>query len=232
MLLACPNKNHKRNSKNNVIFLDGIILKAVLLMNRNGSLYGLYVIIGPMFAGKTTELLRSINKYRLAGYRTLMIKPSIDIRYSDKDVVSHDGIKMEAVVVSPNANGLKSALNLVESADVIGIDEFHFFEYSKEIVELLLKLSGEKLVIIASLNLDFRGQPWEIVKEILPYADEIRTLQAVCTYVDPVTGKKCGMPATRTQRLVDGKPAPPESPRVLVGGKETYEARCRKHHFI
>ncbi|MEM2021258.1 MAG: thymidine kinase [Zestosphaera sp.] len=193
---------------------------------------GLYVITGPMFAGKTTELLRILNKYRIAGYRTLLVKPSIDKRYSLREVVSHDGIRMEALAIEPTLSDLLRVSEVLYSHDVIGFDEFQFFEYRRGLVDFILRLSDEKTVYVASLNLDFRGEPWEIVKELLPYADEIQTLYAVCTYVDPETGRKCGKPASRTQRLIDGKPAPYESPRILVGGKESYEARCRKHHFV
>lgn len=193
---------------------------------------GLYVITGPMFAGKTTELLRILNKYRIAGYKTLLVKPSIDRRYSDREVVSHDGIRMEALAVEPSLDGLARVAEVLYSHDVVGFDEFQFFEYSRGLVDFILKLSSERLVYVASLNLDFRGEPWEVVKELLPYADEVQTLYAVCTYVDPETGRKCGKPASRTQRLIDGRPAPYDSPRILVGGKESYEARCRKHHFI
>ncbi len=193
---------------------------------------GLYVITGPMFAGKTTELLRILNKYRIAGYRTLLVKPSIDERYSSREVVSHDGIRMEALVIEPTLSDLVRVSEVLHSHDVIGFDEFQFFEYNRGLVDFILELSDERTTYVASLNLDFRGEPWEIVKELLPYADEIQTLYAVCTYVDPETGRKCGKPASRTQRLIDGKPAPYESPRILVGGKESYEARCRKHHFI
>lgn len=192
---------------------------------------GLRVILGPMFSGKTTELLRVLRKYAIAGYRVVLVKPSIDVRYSSSRVVSHDGLEMDALVVEPSFAGLSKVLGLLLEHDVIGIDEYQFFEYSGDLIDSLLDLSSERLVIVAALNLDFRGKPWEVVKELLPYAEGIKVLRAVCTYVDRY-GKKCGRPATRTQRLLDGKPAPYDSPRVLLGGKESYEARCRKHHVV
>lgn len=192
---------------------------------------GLRIIMGPMFSGKTTELLRVLRKYAIAGYRVVLVKPSTDTRYSSSKVVSHDGLGMDALVVEPSISGLLRVRYVLLEQDVVGVDEFQFFEYSRELVDFLLDLSSGRLVIVAALNLDFRGEPWEVVKEIFPYADEVRVLKAVCTYTDR-HGRKCGRPATRTQRLVDGRPAPYDSPRVLVGGRESYEARCRKHHEV
>lgn len=201
-------------------------------MSRELRDFGLTVIVGPMFSGKTTELLRLLNRYRLAGYRAVLLKPSIDTRYSEREVVSHDGLKMESITVNPSYEGLISALETLRDADTIGIDEFQFFENDHRIIDLILELSLERKVFVAALNLDFRGEPWEIVKELLPRADEIISLQAVCTYIDPKTGKRCGAPATRTQRLIDGKPAPRDAPRILIGGRESYEPRCRRHHEV
>ncbi|MEM0021637.1 MAG: thymidine kinase [Fervidicoccaceae archaeon] len=201
-------------------------------MSRDSAEFGLTIIVGPMFSGKTTELLRMLTRYRMAGYSTILVKPSIDRRYSDREVVSHDGLKMEALVIEPNFNGLLSVAEELKSADVIGIDELQFFEYNSKIVDFLLRISLEKRIFAAALNLDFRGEPWEIVKELLPRADEIISLQAVCTYIDPRTGKRCGSPATRTQRLIDGKAAPRDAPRILIGGRESYEPRCRRHHEV
>lgn len=192
--------------------------------------FGLTIIIGPMFSGKTTELLRLLTRYKMAGYSVALLKPSIDKRYSEREVVSHDGLKMEALTIDPNYWGLLSAFERLKEAEVIGIDELQFFEPDQRAIDLILKVSLEKKVFAAALNLDFRGEPWEIVKELLPRADEIISLQAVCTYIDPKTGKKCGAPATRTQRLIDGKPAPKNAPRILIGGRESYEARCRRHY--
>lgn len=192
---------------------------------------GLRAIVGPMFSGKTTELLRVLRKYAIAGYRVILVKPSTDTRYSVQKVVSHDGLEMEALVVEPSYAGISRVADLLLEHDVIGIDEFQFFEHSRELSRFLLELSERRLVIVAALNLDFRGEPWEVVKEVLPYADDIRVLRAVCTYTDE-RGRKCGRPATRTQRLLDGRPAPYESPRVMVGGRESYEARCKRHHVV
>jgi thymidine kinase len=194
--------------------------------------FGLTMIVGPMFSGKTTELLRLLGRYKMAGYSVALLKPSIDKRYSNREVVSHDGLKMEAIVIEPNYSGLANVLKKLEDVDVIGIDELQFFEPELTTVDLILRISLQKKVYVAALNLDFKGEPWEIVKELLPRADEIISLQAVCTYVDPNTGKKCGAPATRTQRLIDGKPAPRDAPRIMVGGRESYESRCRRHHEV
>ncbi|MDW8011330.1 MAG: thymidine kinase [Sulfolobales archaeon] len=189
------------------------------------------MIVGPMFSGKTTELLRILRKYAIAGYAVVLVKPSTDARYSASKVVSHDGLEMDALVVEPSFTGLARVAELLFEHDVVGIDEFQFFEYSPDLVKFLLNLSSEKLVIVAALNLDFRGEPWEVVKELLPYAEDVKVLKAVCTYVDQQR-RKCGKQASRTQRLIDGRPAPYDSPRIMVGGKESYEARCRKHHVV
>jgi thymidine kinase len=211
------------------LFFDLLLVEK---MSREARDFGLTVIVGPMFSGKTTELLRLLTRYKMAGYTVALLKPSIDKRYSEREVVSHDGLKMEALAVEPNYSGLEEALRKLEDVEVIGIDELQFFEPDMKIVELILRVSLEKRVFVAALNLDFRGEPWEVVKELLPRADDVVSLQAVCTYVDPKTGKRCGAPATRTQRLIDGKPAPRDAPRILIGGRESYEPRCRRHHEI
>ncbi|MCX8185382.1 MAG: thymidine kinase [Sulfolobales archaeon] len=189
------------------------------------------MIVGPMFSGKTTELLRVLRKYAIAGYSVVLVKPSTDARYAVNKVVSHDGLEMDALVVEPRFTGLAKVSKLLYEHNVVGIDEFQFFEYTPDLIKFILDLSNERLVIIAALNLDFRGEPWEVVKEILPYAEDVKVLRAVCTYIDEQR-RKCGRPASRTQRLLDGRPAPYGSPRVMVGGRESYEARCRKHHIV
>ncbi|RLG75305.1 MAG: thymidine kinase [Thermoprotei archaeon] len=183
------------------------------------------VIVGPMFAGKTSELIRRIVRESYAKKKVGIFKPSIDVRYSIENVVSHNGLSYPAFVVPTNKNGIWKIYELAKEngLDVVGIDEAHFFP--TELVSVCEKLADEGVrVIVAGLNLDFRGEPFETVKELLARADDITYLTAVCTV--------CGSPATRTQRLIDGKPAPYDSPRIVVGGKELYEARCRKHHVV
>lgn len=189
-------------------------------------LMGLTVILGPMFAGKTTELIKEMKRLENAGYKTLLIKPKIDNRYSSTDVITHTGFGIECKVSDTNFESLSEIIN-ENDFDVLGIDEFQFFENNPRLIEFIKKLSIEKEVFLAALNLDFRGKPWEIVKEILPFATDIRVLSAICTYEE--NGKICGAPAFRTQRLIDGKPAKEEDPTIVVGGKELYAPRCLKH---
>ncbi|ACS33010.1 thymidine kinase [Thermococcus gammatolerans] len=185
----------------------------------------LEVITGPMFAGKTTELIKRIERQAFARRKVALFKPSIDTRYSKEEVVAHNGLRYEAFVVPTDENGVRRIMETTirEGFEVIGIDEVQFFPI--EIVDVLNRLADEGVYVIASgLNLDFKGDPFPVTRELLVRADNIVYLTAVCTV--------CGRPATRSQRLIDGKPAPRNSPVILVGGRESYEARCREHHIV
>ncbi|NJE60509.1 thymidine kinase [Thermococcus sp. 21S7] len=185
----------------------------------------LEVITGPMFAGKTTELIKRIERQMFAKRKAALFKPSIDNRYSEDEVVAHNGLRYEAFVIPTDENGVERIVEITskEGYEVIGVDEVQFFPMA--IVDALERLADEGVYVIASgLNLDFKGDPFPVTKELLVRADNIVYLTAVCTV--------CGKPATRTQRLIDGKPAPRDSPVILVGGSESYEARCREHHFV
>ena len=185
----------------------------------------LEVITGPMFAGKTTELIKRIERQAFARRKVALFKPSIDTRYSKEEVVAHNGLRYEAFVVPTDENGVRSIMETTirEGFEVIGIDEVQFFPI--EIVDVLNRLADRGIYVIASgLNLDFKGDPFPVTKELLVRADNIIYLTAVCTV--------CGKPATRSQRLIDGKPAPRNSPIIQVGGRESYEARCREHHIV
>ncbi|MCD6524581.1 MAG: thymidine kinase [Thermococcus sp.] len=185
----------------------------------------LEVITGPMFAGKTTELIKRIERQAFAKRRVALFKPSVDTRYSTEEVVAHNGLRYEAFVVPTNGEGVRQIeeITLREGFEVIGVDEVQFFPI--EIVDVLNRLADKGVYVIASgLNLDFKGDPFPVTKELLVRADNIIYLTAVCTV--------CGKPATRSQRLIDGKPAPKNSPVIQVGGRESYEARCREHHIV
>ncbi len=185
----------------------------------------LEVITGPMFAGKTTELIKRIERQAFARRKVALFKPSIDTRYSKEEVVAHNGLRYEAFVVPTDENGVRRIMETTirEGFEVIGIDEVQFFPI--EIVDVLNRLADEGVYVIASgLNLDFKGDPFPVTRELLVRADNIVYLTAVCTV--------CGRPATRSQRLIDGKPVPRNSPVILVGGRESYEARCREHHIV
>lgn len=192
----------------------------------------LEIILGPMFSGKSEELLKKLEWYQYRGEQTLLIKLSLDHRYSSTEVVTHSGLKRTAKVIEPNYESFMKLEKELNSVSVIGIDEFEFFEDSDELVSEIVRLSNEKTVILAALNFNFRGEPWPIVEKIKRYVDHYTSKEAVCTYKDPATGEVCGNPATRTQRLIDGKPAPRDSPTILVGGREMYEARCKRHHIV
>lgn len=180
----------------------------------------LIAIVGPMFSGKTTELIRLVERQVIAGRRALVIKPSVDSRYLSTKVVSHSGWAWEAIQIPNDKVG--EIPDLASGYDVIAVDEVQFF--SLEIAEVLNELANEKIVIAAGLNLDFRGVPFETTMRVMAYADKVISLSAVC--------KVCGRPATRSQRLIQGRPAPRDSPRILIGGAESYEARCRRHHVV
>ncbi|WP_461866420.1 thymidine kinase [Thermococcus sp.] len=185
----------------------------------------LEVITGPMFAGKTTELIKRIERQIFAKRKAALFKPAIDNRYSESEVVAHNGLRYDAFVIPTDEEGVIMIEDITrkEGFEVIGIDEVQFFPIS--IVEMLNRLADDGIYVIASgLNLDFKGDPFPVTKELLVRADNIIYLTAVCTV--------CGAPATRTQRMINGKPAPRNSPVILVGGRESYEARCRKHHII
>jgi len=177
----------------------------------------LEVVCGPMFSGKSEEMIRRLRRAEIAGQRTVIFKPRIDDRYDAADVVSHAGIRMRAVPVG-------SVAELVEHArgfEVVGIDEAQFFEH--EIVSAALALAdGGARVIAAGLDQDFRRLPFGPMPELLAHAEFVDKLQAVC--------HRCGGTATTTQRLVDGRPAPYSGETVLVGAAEQYEARCRGCH--
>ncbi len=185
----------------------------------------LEVITGPMFAGKTTELIKRVERQIFAKKKAALFKPSIDNRYSEDEVVAHNGLRYEAFVIPTTTDGVRKIAEITrkEGYEVIGIDEVQFFP--AEIVDTLEELADSGVYVIASgLNLDFKAEPFPVTKELLVRADNIIYLTAVCTV--------CGRPATRSQRLIDGKPAPRDSPVIMVGGRESYEARCREHHIV
>lgn len=180
----------------------------------------LEVITGPMFAGKSEELIRRVKTLSYTKMKIIAFKPAIDDRYDKTAIASHDGAKYEAYAIK-NA---QSILELVkEDTQVVAIDEIQFFDMS--IVKICEELADRGIrVIAAGLDLDFKGEPFGPMPELLARAEFVTKLSAVCTV--------CGCAATRTQRLIDGKPADFNDPIIKVGAKENYEARCRKHHII
>lgn len=177
----------------------------------------LEVICGPMFSGKSEEMIRRLRRAEIAGQRVVILKPRIDDRYDATDVVSHAGARMQAVPISSAAD----VPGCAEGFEVVGIDEVQFLEVT--IVAHALELANRGVrVVVAGLDQDFRRLPFGPMPELLSHAEFVDKLQAVC--------HRCGGPATTTQRLVDGLPAPYSGDTVVVGAAEQYEARCRGCH--
>lgn len=178
------------------------------------------VICGSMFSGKTEELIRRVKRAEIARQRVQVFKHALDTRYAQKRVASHSGTETQAVVVKDAA----SILRLVEAdTEVVAIDEVQFFDQLiSEACQVLA--DGGKRVIVAGLDMDFRGEPFGPMPLLMAQAELVDKLQAICV--------ECGAPASRTQRLIDGKPANYDDPVIMVGASEVYEARCRLHHEV
>ena len=174
----------------------------------------LEVVCGPMFSGKSEELIRRLRRAEIGGQRALIVKPLIDDRYDVGHVVSHAGAKMRAVTAATSDD----VRRLASGYDAVGIDEVQFFD--DELVEAVdgLVRSGAR-VVAAGLAQDFRGLPFGSMPHLLCVAEFVDKLEAVC--------HRCGGPATLTQRLLDGKPAPFSGETVQIGALDSYEARCR-----
>ena len=174
----------------------------------------LEVVCGPMFSGKSEELIRRLRRAEIAGQRALIVKPSIDNRYDVGHVVSHAGAKMRAVTAASGAD----VARLSAGYDAVGIDEVQFFDAAiVEAIETLVERGTR--VVAAGLAQDFRGLPFGAMPTLLCVAEFVDKLEAVC--------HRCGGPATMTQRLVDGTPAPFGGATIQVGALDSYEARCR-----
>jgi thymidine kinase len=178
------------------------------------------VIAGSMFSGKTEELIRRLRRARIAKQKVQVFKPAIDIRYAVEKVKSHVGSEFDAIPV-PTADSISM---LVEpDTTVVAIDEAQFFDWHVSDVAQTLAARGVR-VICAGLDMDFRGEPFGPMPLLMAQAEQVDKLQAIC--------QVCGNSASRTQRLIDGKPAYYDDPVVQVGGSEAYEARCREHHEV
>ncbi len=181
----------------------------------------LEVVCGSMFSGKTEELMRRLRRAEYAKQRVLTINHRIDVRYNQGQsrIVSHEGRARSAFFLDDSPERLHEMLELVKNGmDIIGIDEIHFFgPRVAEAIAVLIQ-SGKR-VIVAGLDLDFRGEPFGILPPLMALADEVCKLKAICV--------KCGNDAHHTQRLINGQPAAYTDPIILVGAAELYEARCR-----
>lgn len=171
------------------------------------------VITGCMFSGKTEELIRRLRRAKIAKQKVVIFKPIIDTRFSNNSIVSHSEQSLPSVLIKD----VKEILNLVEDAQVVGIDEAQFF--SSDIISVCNTLADDgKRVIVAGLDMDYRGVPFEPMPQLLSVAEYITKSLAICV--------ECGNPADRTQRKTTS------SERVIVGAADLYEARCRKCHYI
>ncbi len=178
------------------------------------------VITGPMFSGKTEEFIRRLRRAVIARQKVQVFKPAIDIRYAEDKVTSHAGDEFHAI---PIAQVDEVWQHLEDDTTVVGFDEAQFFDQT--ILEVVQRLADQGIrVIVAGLDMDFRGEPFGPMPYLLAQADRVDKLQAICMV--------CGEPATRTQRLVNGQPARYDDPVVIVGAAELYEPRCRRHHQV
>lgn len=178
------------------------------------------VITGPMFAGKSEELIRRLRRLDYAKKKYLVFKPQIDNRYSQTDVVSHIKNKVKAIPIKDVNDILHYDVSKVNA---VAIDEVQFFSIDAVRVADTLANQGIR-VICAGLDMDFRGEPFPVVANLMAKAEDITKLTAICV--------KCGAPATMTQRIVNGIPASYDEPIVVVGAAESYEPRCRHCHEV
>jgi len=181
----------------------------------------LEVICGPMYSGKSEELLRRLRRVEISRQSFFVYKPDIDTRYASDKVVSHSGFEKEARRINNPYQIIADMSNLPFYVDVIAIDEAQFFDVG--IIEVVKQLVDDGVrVIVAGLDQTYREEPFGYMPELLALADHVDKLKALCHL--------CWKEATTTQRLVDGKPASYKGDTVLVGAVESYEARCRDHH--
>jgi thymidine kinase len=178
------------------------------MSNRGNKSGWIEVICGSMFSGKTEELIRRLKRAKIANQNVEIIKPIIDNRYSENDIVSHDKNRIE----SRSIQNSEEIYSIVKDCQVIGIDEVQFFDNG--IIEACRNLANQGVrVIVAGLDKDYRGVPFEPMPQLLCEAEYITKTLAICM--------QCGGPANFTQRITKS------SERVLLGAKDKYEARCR-----
>ncbi|PTG22174.1 thymidine kinase [Staphylococcus chromogenes] len=177
-------------------------------------------ITGSMFSGKSEELIRRLRRGVYAKQKVIVFKPTIDDRYHKEKIVSHNGNAIEAINIT---EAKKIEQHDLSDVDIIGIDEIQFFD--RTVVDIAQDLAKKGYrVITAGLDMDFKGEPFDPVPEMLAVSEHITKLQAVCAV--------CGASSSRTQRLIDGRPAKYDDPIIMVGANESYEPRCRAHHVI
>lgn len=177
----------------------------------SGDLGWIEVITGSMFSGKSEELIRRLRRAQIAKQRVAIFKPDIDTRYSPDHIISHNEQKIPSIAVQSAGEILENS----EEAQVVGIDEGQFFGAELAVVCEKLALEGKR-VIVAGLDQDYRGVPFEPMPQIMAIAESVTKALAICV--------RCGNPANRTQRITT------DTDRVVVGAIDKYEARCRNCH--
>jgi len=178
------------------------------------------LICGSMFSGKTEELIRRLVRAKIAKQKIQVFKPALDNRYKVDKVSSHNDSHFEAQVVH-TPQEIRDLIK--ENTNVVAIDEVQFFDPT--IADLCETLADEhRRVILAGLDMDFRGEPFGPIPLLMAQAEYVDKLRAICMV--------CGAEASRTQRLINGRPAHYDDPVIMVGANEVYEARCRLHHTV
>ena len=189
-------------------------------MEFNSRLGWIEVICGPMFAGKSEELIRRIKRLEYAKKKVIVFKPLIDNRYSEDEVVSHNKRKTKCYNLASSKDVYKY---ITDDTYAVAFDEVHFMD--EGIISVCHELADKGIrVICAGLDNDFKGEPFSIMPQLLCLAEYVTKLTAIC-YV-------CGSNATRTQRIVNGIPASYDDPIIIVGASEAYEPRCRHCHEV
>lgn len=180
----------------------------------------LEVICGCMSSGKSEELIRRLRRATIAKQKVIVFKPEIDNRSKSDKIQSRNGVLYDAIPIS-DLTDIKN--RLTDEIKVIAFDEVQFF--AEDLIPLIrdLAASGHR-IIAAGLDTDFRGEAFNIIAPLLAEADRVTKLDAVCM--------QCGNRATRSQRFINGKPAPYDAPQIVVGGDEMYEARCHTCHHV
>lgn len=189
-------------------------------MDANYKLGWVEVVTGPMFAGKSEELLRRINRLQYAKQKFLVFRPRLDNRYSLDELVSHNKNRHKSILIDQASDVLKYVSDDIHA---VIIDEIQFLDLS--IVSISEQLAARGLrVILGGLDTDFRGEPFAVTAHAIAVSEFVTKLTAICVV--------CGSPATKTQRIVDNQPASYHDPIVVVGAQEQYEPRCRHCHQV
>jgi thymidine kinase len=196
---------------------ESLTVGGKVMVHHSGSIE---VVCGSMFCGKTDELIRRLRRATIAKQNVMVFKPAIDDRYESQRVASHAGSTFDAIPVNRAHEILEK---VTDEVTVVGIDEAQFMD--DEIIGVVTSLADKGIrVIVAGLDQNFKGEPFGCMPTLMALAEKVDKLQAICMV--------CGEPASRTQRLVNGKPARYDDPVIIVGASEMYEARCRKHHLV